>query len=117
MGGGTQTGDRSAFIQIVDDRLHGLVIRGEEADEEKKHVGILQDFRSGDFGGTGLDVPIVIQPEKHGALEPVTLGQNPSKRRAGLFPPVFVIACNEDDVLTLAGAGFTLVDQRVGKDG
>ena len=117
MGSGAQTRNRSAFVQVVDDWLHRLVVWSQEADEEEKHVRILHDFRPGDFGGTGLDVPIVIQPEEHSAFEAITLGQNSGKGRTSLFPPVFVIACNEDDVLTLAGSGFTLVDQRVGKDG
>jgi hypothetical protein len=59
-------------------------------------------------------MPIFIQAEEHRALESITLGQDSGKGRTSLFSSVFMVACNEDDVLTLAGPGFPLVDQRAG---
>ena len=111
--GRSQTGNRSPFVQVVDDRLHGLVIGSKEADEEKEHVRILDHLGAWNSRRAGLDVTILVQTEEHGALETITLGQDPGESGAGFFSSVLVIAGDKHDVLPLAGARFTLVDQRV----
>ena len=105
--GRSQTGNRSPFVQVVDDRLHGLVIGSQEADKEKEHVRILDHLGAWNSRRTGLDVTILVQTEEDGALETITLGQDPGESGAGFFSSVLVIAGDKHDVLPLAE------DQRV----
>ena len=52
----------------------------------------------------------LIHPEDHGTFEAMVLGENAGDGRADLFGPVFVVAGEEDDVLTDTYALLALVD-------
>jgi hypothetical protein len=45
----------------------------------------------------------------------VTLGKNTSDGGTGLFPAIFVITGNENDVLAFADTGIPLIDKRIGE--
>ena len=51
----------------------------------------------------GLDDAVIVNREKHCAVESVVLGQDLGQLRQSLLGAVFLVAADEDDLLPLAG--------------
>ena len=105
--------DRTAAIQVVDNRLHLLgrkILKPESENEQvgrvhrigMRHVAVARNDRAG----------LLVNVEQHRALESMMLGEDASQRGKRFFAAVFVVAGKEHDVLPCSGACATFIDER-----
>ena len=62
-------------------------------------------------GHRGIDKAVLVHTEEHGAIEAVALRKDLGEHRQGLLAAVFLVSCDEDDVLAFSRALAAFVGQ------
>ena len=112
---GPQPHNRPAGIRVVDDLLHLVIRQFQIAREEDHQIRLAQRFETRNvvhrrrINRAGFAIDGI----KHGAAEAVPDFENPSQRRDGFLRPVFLIARDKNDVLSVAHNA----DQHCNQDG
>ena len=114
VGGGAEADGGAATLEVVDECISLVVGEGHEAGVEEEKVGFFKGFDVGDGGAAAFDVAVFIDAEEDGAFKTVMLGENFGDEGAGFFRAVFVVVCDEDDVLALSGAFSAFEGERCG---
>ena len=83
-----------------------------ESREDDHEIGLVQFLNAGYVVGSGLNLTLGVHAEDNRAFKPMMLGQNTGEGWEGFLGAVFMVACDEYEVLTLAGATLALVDKR-----
>jgi len=116
VGGGADTEDGFAGIDEVDEVFHVRVGQFPESEEQDEHIGLIEGGQAGDVGLVdGVDGAVLgVEGEEDGASKAVVDGEDAGEHGHGLFRAVFLIAGEQDDMLTLTGARRPLVDEGSG---
>ena len=113
MRGGTDADDRTPRVRVVYELRHLLRRQVPEPREDHHQVRVLQRLETGNVVGDGrvhLAV-IAIDGEKHRAMKPMPLGENPRHGRHRFLGPILLIAGDEHDALAFAGTKPALVSE------
>ena len=102
--------DGPAGVGVINDEFHLVIGELAKAGEKDHEVGFLEGFETGDvIDSLGVNLSgFLVDGKKDGAFEAVVDGENLGELRHGIFRAIFLIAGDEDDVLSFAGAIFAL---------
>src|SRR5205807_2124141 len=102
---GPHADNRPAGFQVIDDMLHLLVRQIAEAREDNHQVGRVERLQAGDVVANiwiNRAVPGV-NGEEDRALVAMMPGEDPGQLRQSFLGAIFLIAADEDNVLTFTG--------------
>ena len=121
VGGGSQTDDRFASVQIVGDmdRFAGDWVSEARADNHQ--IGGLERIEpSKSLAIVGIDIACVVWPEgkQDGTPKSMTLAEDFAQHRQSFFGPILFVSRHQDDVFGIGCSYWWLIDQSVhGQEG
>ena len=107
-----QAHDGPSPVQIIHEVLHLILRPVLEAGEHHHEVGLGEFFDPRYVIGSWLNFAFCVNPKYHGTLKAMVFREDSGKGRQGLLRPVFVIACDEDEVLAFPEATLSIVNKR-----
>ena len=113
VGGGAQAGDGPARFDVIDDVFHLLVGKIPEAGQYHHQVGGLQGVETGNvIADVGIDGSARgVDGKENRATKSVPFGQDAGELRQAFLGAIFLVAADEDHLLSLAGPVAALIDE------